>query len=89
MQITSSPYVTSYEYADLHQLTTIWLQPEVNLKEYKSEFILLLIWFVFQGIIKLQIHLFGMKEPVCIIFILGDLNIFQLCVKPTNSTIPA
>jgi hypothetical protein len=39
MQITSSPYVTSYEYADLHQLTTIWLQPEVNLKEYKSEFI--------------------------------------------------
>ena len=39
IQITSSPYVTSYEYADLHQLTTIWLEPEVNLKEYKSEFI--------------------------------------------------
>jgi hypothetical protein len=23
--ITSPPYVTSYEYADLHQLTSIWL----------------------------------------------------------------
>ena len=23
--ITSSPYVTSYEYADIHQLSTIWL----------------------------------------------------------------
>ncbi|MBL7197770.1 MAG: hypothetical protein ISS47_06695 [Candidatus Omnitrophica bacterium] len=39
IQITSSPYVTSYEYADLHQLTTIWLEPEVNLREYKKEFI--------------------------------------------------
>ena len=39
IQITSSPYVTSYEYADLHQLTTIWLEPEVDLKEYKKEFI--------------------------------------------------
>ncbi|MDI6758402.1 MAG: hypothetical protein QMD94_01830 [Candidatus Omnitrophota bacterium] len=39
IQITSSPYVTSYEYADLHQLTTIWLEPGVDLKEYKKEFI--------------------------------------------------
>ncbi|MFH1002016.1 MAG: hypothetical protein V1759_02070 [bacterium] len=39
IQITSSPYVTSYEYADLHQLTTIWLEPEVDLKEYKRQFI--------------------------------------------------
>jgi hypothetical protein len=39
MQITSSPYVTSYEYADLHQLTTIWLESEVDLKEYKKQFI--------------------------------------------------
>jgi len=39
IQITSSPYVTSYEYADLHQLTTIWLEPEVDLKDYKKEFI--------------------------------------------------
>ncbi len=39
IQITSSPYVTSYEYADLHQLTTIWLEPEVHLREYKKEFI--------------------------------------------------
>lgn len=39
IQITSSPYVTSYEYADLHQLTTIWFEPEVDLKEYKKQFI--------------------------------------------------
>lgn len=39
IQITSSPYVTSYEYADLHQLTTIWLEPETDLKEYKKQFI--------------------------------------------------
>ncbi|MBK7966586.1 MAG: hypothetical protein IPK10_15810 [Bacteroidetes bacterium] len=25
MLITSPPYVTSYEYADLHQLSTLWL----------------------------------------------------------------
>ena len=39
IQITSSPYVTSYEYADLHQLTTIWFEPEIDLKKYKKEFI--------------------------------------------------
>ena len=39
IQITSSPYVTSYEYADLHQLTTIWIEPKVDLKKYKKEFI--------------------------------------------------
>ena len=37
--ITSSPYVTSYEYADLHQLSTIWLDLADNLSEYKKEFI--------------------------------------------------
>jgi len=39
IQITSSPYVTSYEYADLHQLTTIWLEPLINLSDYKKTFI--------------------------------------------------
>lgn len=39
MVITSSPYVTSYEYADLHQLSTIWLDLTDDLKEYKKEFI--------------------------------------------------
>ena len=24
--VTSPPYVTSYEYADLHQLTALWLE---------------------------------------------------------------
>lgn len=37
--ITSSPYVTSYEYADLHQLSTIWLDLADDLTEYKKEFI--------------------------------------------------
>lgn len=37
--ITSSPYVTSYEYADLHQLSTIWLDLAVDLTDYKKGFI--------------------------------------------------
>ncbi|HDM36311.1 MAG TPA: hypothetical protein ENG09_03530 [Candidatus Syntrophoarchaeum butanivorans] len=37
--VTSSPYVTSYEYADLHQLSTIWLNLADDLTEYKREFI--------------------------------------------------
>ena len=37
--VSSSPYVTSYEYADLHQLSTIWLDLTDDLNEYKEEFI--------------------------------------------------
>ena len=37
--ISSSPYVTSYEYADLHQLSTIWLDLADDLTSYKKEFI--------------------------------------------------
>jgi hypothetical protein len=37
--LSSSPYVTSYEYADLHQLSTIWLDLVEDLKAYKQEFI--------------------------------------------------
>jgi len=37
--ISSSPYVTSYEYADLHQLSTIWLDLADDLTEYKKDFI--------------------------------------------------
>ena len=37
--VSSSPYVTSYEYADLHQLSTLWLNLADDLKEYKKEFI--------------------------------------------------
>jgi len=37
--ISSSPYVTSYEYADLHQLSTIWLDFADSLTEYRKEFI--------------------------------------------------
>ena len=37
--VSSSPYVTSYEYADLHQLSTIWLDFTDDLKEYRRKFI--------------------------------------------------
>jgi len=37
--VSSSPYVTSYEYADLHQLSTIWLELANDLTEYRKEFI--------------------------------------------------
>lgn len=37
--VSSSPYVTSYEYADLHQLSTIWLDLTEDLKEYRTKFI--------------------------------------------------
>jgi DNA modification methylase len=37
--VTSSPYVTSYEYADLHQLSTLWLDLSDNLSEYRQAFI--------------------------------------------------
>jgi len=39
MVITSSPYVTSYDYADLHQLSLIWLNLVNDLRKYKKEFI--------------------------------------------------
>lgn len=37
--VTSPPYVTSYEYADLHQLTGLWLGYVESLKEFRSRFI--------------------------------------------------
>ncbi len=37
--VSSSPYVISYEYADLHQLSTIWLDFTDDLIEYRKEFI--------------------------------------------------
>jgi len=37
--ITSPPYVTSYEYADLHQLTALWLEYAKNVAEFREGFI--------------------------------------------------
>ena len=37
--VTSPPYVTSYEYADLHQLTAIWLGYADKVSEFRSKFI--------------------------------------------------
>jgi len=37
--VSSSPYVTSYEYADLHQLSTIWLELASDLSQYRQDFI--------------------------------------------------
>src|SRR5690606_5303673 len=36
MLITSPPYVTSYEYADLHQLSTLWLGYSSDYKELRN-----------------------------------------------------
>ncbi len=37
--VTSPPYVTSYEYADLHQLTALWLEYAKVLSEFREGFI--------------------------------------------------
>ncbi|MHA1392487.1 MAG: DNA methyltransferase [Promethearchaeota archaeon] len=37
--VTSPPYVTSYEYADLHQLTALWLGYANNVAEFRKGFI--------------------------------------------------
>lgn len=37
--VTSPPYVTSYEYADLHQLPSLWLGFLENLSEFRKKFI--------------------------------------------------
>ena len=36
MIITSPPYVTSYEYADLHQLSTLWLNFTSDYREFRK-----------------------------------------------------
>ena len=37
--VTSPPYVTSYEYADLHQLTALWLEYTQDLSDFRKRFI--------------------------------------------------
>lgn len=37
--ITSPPYVTSYEYADLHQLTALWMDYTKDLNDFRKRFI--------------------------------------------------
>ena len=37
--VTSPPYVTSYEYADLHQLSALWFQMTTDLREFRQGFI--------------------------------------------------
>jgi len=37
--VTSPPYVTSYEYAALHELTTLWLAPLTDIPDAKAPFI--------------------------------------------------
>lgn len=39
MIVTSPPYVTSYEYADLHQLTALWLEYTNSLADFRDGFI--------------------------------------------------
>ncbi len=37
--VTSPPYVTSYEYADLHQLTALWMEHTKDLSDFRKRFI--------------------------------------------------
>jgi len=37
--VTSPPYVTSYEYADLHQLTALWFEYTKSVNEFREGFI--------------------------------------------------
>ncbi|OHA16455.1 MAG: hypothetical protein A3C79_02425 [Candidatus Taylorbacteria bacterium RIFCSPHIGHO2_02_FULL_45_28] len=37
--VTSPPYVTSYEYADLHQLTALWLEYTKDISDFRKRFI--------------------------------------------------
>ncbi|MFN3690304.1 MAG: hypothetical protein ACK4UU_05185, partial [Fimbriimonadales bacterium] len=37
--VTSPPYVTSYEYADLHQLSALWFGWADDLREFREQFI--------------------------------------------------
>lgn len=37
--VTSPPYVTSYVYADLHQLTTLWYRYATTIQEFRPRFI--------------------------------------------------
>jgi len=37
--VTSPPYVTSYEYADLHQLSALWFAWATDLREFRKSFI--------------------------------------------------
>lgn len=37
--VTSPPYVTSYEYADLHQLPSLWFDEINDLKSFRNKFI--------------------------------------------------
>ena len=37
--VTSPPYVTSYEYADLHQLTALWFEYTKDLSNFRRRFI--------------------------------------------------
>lgn len=39
MIITSPPYVTSYEYADIHQLTAYWMEYVSDMSEFRKQFI--------------------------------------------------
>lgn len=50
--VTSPPYVTSYEYADLHQLPLLWLGHLNELMTYRKKF----IGSSFKDVIKNELH---------------------------------
>lgn len=52
MIITSPPYVTSYEYADIHQLTAYWMEFVSNMSDFRKQF----IGTSYSGNTSLEVH---------------------------------
>lgn len=50
--ITSPPYVTSYEYADIHQLTGYWMDYIFNMHDFRKQF----IGTSYSGNMSLEVH---------------------------------
>jgi DNA modification methylase len=64
--ITSPPYVTSYEYADLHQLSTLWLEFTEDYKSFR------------EGTIGSLYHDSNFKEDIKQLNSTGEKIVFQL-----------
>jgi DNA modification methylase len=69
MIITSPPYVTSYEYADLHQLSTLWLWYTADYREFR------------EGSIGSLYHVYDFNEELKGLNTIGQIIIAELIDK--------
>lgn len=66
--ITSPPYVTSYEYADIHQLTAYWMEYISDIHEFRKKF----IGSSYSGNMSLEVS--GSKQAQKIVNALSEKN---------------